>query len=227
MNATRASLVVLAGAGAAACNARHVPIAAPCPTCPPCVQPAEEGDAGVSASADAGCSLAAPEEHVAPSVRFALGDLATPDGVRRTFCPGRRKRCAIRMMLPAGHSDETGDARFVVRVDVDQPGGPVPGYDDGCPEVTYALVVARAGRIRRVQNLVYSGETCMHWREEQVTVGPDLFVWRDTGHGAPAAPFDYPAWERREARIELSSLRVNGCAPERIEPEIPLVAVEP
>ena len=131
------------------------------------------------------------------------------------------------MMLPAG-LDADGDALSVVRVDVDQSGGPVPGYDDGCPEVTYSLIVARAGRIRRLQSLVYSGETCMHWREEQITVGPDLFVWRDTGHGAPPGPnFDYAAWERREVRIELSSLRVDRGAPERIEPGTPLVAVEP
>jgi len=77
----------------------------------------------------------------------------------------------------------------------------------------YALVVATNGKIARVRWLVSTGATCMHWREEQITIGPNLFVWRDSGFGSPVGPEDHRMWLNRHYAIELSTLRVNGCTP--------------
>jgi hypothetical protein len=124
----------------------------------------------------------------------------------------------VRTFLPAGSHDETGEAWFISRVDHD----PAPFDPVQCPSIDYFLVVARGGTIARTHYLVETGNSCMHWRDEQVTVGNGLFTWRDSGFGSPIA--DDGAWERRSTmQFDLATLRVNGCAPPAIEPTVPIL----
>jgi len=111
--------------------------------------------------------------------------------------------CDVVMLLPAGHDDL--NAFFVSRVDWTT-------FDGAA--IDYFLVVAQEGRIKRIQHLVDTGLRSQHWRDEQITVGPDLFVWRSSGYGAPPTFADYQDWARgAPVSIQLSTLRVNGCAP--------------
>jgi hypothetical protein len=130
------------------------------------------------------------------------------------------------MMLPAGDDDASGDAFYVARVDW---AAKVVEKLEDCRDMHegqsthYFLLVARAGRIARVQFLVDAGEMCMRWRDEQIAVSPNLFVWRDAGWGAPTSKEDHERWKDRHWSFELSTLRVNGCAAPAPNPGVPIV----
>lgn len=145
------------------------------------------------------------------------GRAATLAGAAQTLC-AQSGPCHVRTFLPAGGNPDTGEAWFISRVDHD----PLPFEPVQCPSIDYFLVVAREGKITRTSYLVQTGNSCMHWRDQQITVGNGLFIWRDSGYGSPIG--NYEAWDRQSTMsFDLPTLRVNGCAPPTIEPTVPVL----
>lgn len=153
----------------------------------------------------------------APSPTPRGGRPATLEGAAQTLC-AQSGSCHVRTFLPAGSDPDTGEAWFISRVDHD----PLPLDPAQCPSIDYFLVVAREGKITRTTYLIETGNSCMHWRDEQITVGNGLFTWRDSGFGSPIS--DYEAWGRQSTlQLDLATLRVNGCKPPTIEPTVPIL----
>lgn len=141
-----------------------------------------------------------------------LGQPATLAGATNAVC-GHDARCHIVAFLPAGGDAENEEQFFVTRTEWTQPAR-ADAASDCDTNLSYDLVVAKKARILATRTLVDAGQLCMHWRDEQITIGPNLFVWRDSGYGAPVTKEDYERWLASPPyRIELSPLRVNGCAP--------------